>query len=55
MINKDPTLKNYEWHIRKCNDHYKKILHDIESIEQSLPHFTQVMKQWVFIFYLMVI
>ena len=41
MINQDPSLKNYEWHIRKRNDHYKKILHDIVSNEQSLPNFAQ--------------
>ena len=41
MINQDPSLKNYEWYIRKLNDHYKKILHDIEYNEQYLPNFTQ--------------
>ena len=24
MINQDPSLKNYEWHIRKRNDIIKK-------------------------------
>jgi len=39
IINQDPSLKYYEWHIRKRNDHYKKILHYIVSNEQSLPNF----------------
>ena len=41
LINQDPSLKNYEWCIRRRNDHFNKILHDIESNEQSLSHFAK--------------
>ena len=41
MINQDPSLKNYEHFIRRRNDHFNKILHDIESNEQSLVNFAK--------------
>ena len=41
MINQDPSLKNYEWCIKRRNDHFKKTLHEIEKNEQSLRHFAQ--------------
>ena len=41
MINQDPSLKNYEHFIRRRNYHFNKILHDIESNEQSLVNFAK--------------
>ena len=41
IINQDPSLKNYEWAIKKRNDHFNKTLHEIESNEKSLSNFAQ--------------
>ena len=39
MINQDPSLKTYEWHIKRHNDHYKRILSEIEKNEKTLKDF----------------
>ena len=39
LINQDPSLKNYEWCIRRRNDHFKRILYEIEKNEKSLQNF----------------
>ena len=41
LINQDPSLKPYEWCIKRRNDHFKKTLHEIESNEKSLINFSQ--------------
>ena len=39
LINQDPYLKNYEWCIKRRNEHFKNLLHQIESNEKSLENF----------------
>ena len=41
VINQDPSLKPYEWCIKRRNDHFKKTLHEIESNEKSLIDFAK--------------
>ena len=41
LINQDPSLKPYEWCIKRRNDHFKKTLHEIESNEKSLIDFAK--------------
>ena len=41
MINQDPSLKNYEWCIRRRYDHYKRVLGELERNEQSLVNFAK--------------
>ena len=40
LINQDPYLKNFEWAIKRRNEHFKNILHQIESNEKSLENFS---------------
>jgi hypothetical protein len=40
LINQDPYLKNFEWCIKRRNEHFKSILHQIESNEKSLENFS---------------
>ena len=39
LINQDPYLKNFEWCIKRRNEHFKNLLHQIESNEKSLDNF----------------
>ena len=39
LINQDPYLKNFEWCIKRRNEHFKNLLHQIESNEKSLENF----------------
>ena len=45
MINQDPSLKNFEWCIRRRNDHFKRQLYQIESNEKSLENFANSYKE----------
>jgi 1,4-alpha-glucan branching enzyme len=40
LINQDPYLKNFEWAIKRRNEHFKNLLHQIESNEKSLENFS---------------
>ena len=44
LINQDPYLKNYEWAIKRRNEHFKNLLHQIESNEKSLENFADSYK-----------
>ena len=44
LINQDPSLKNYEWAIRRRVDHYKNQLNQIEVNEKSLENFANSYK-----------
>ena len=41
MINQDPSLKSYEWSIRRRNEHFRKKLAELERNEQSLVNFAK--------------
>mgnify|MGYP004444225747 FL=1 len=45
MINQDPSLKNYEWCIRRRNDHFKRQIKQIEENEKSLENFANSFKE----------
>ena len=44
LINQDPYLKNFEWCIKRRNEHFKNLLHQIESNEKSLENFADSYK-----------
>ena len=44
LINQDPYLKNFEWCIKRRNEHFKNLLHQIESNEKSLENFSNSYK-----------
>ena len=44
LINQDPSLKNYEWAIKRRMDHYYNILNQIEQNEKSLENFANSYK-----------
>ena len=44
LINQDPYLKNFEWCIKRRNEHFKNLLHQIESNEKSLQNFADSYK-----------
>ena len=45
LINQDPYLKNFEWAIKRRNEHFKRQLRQIESNEVSLENFAHSYQQ----------
>ena len=41
IINQDPSLKDYEWCIKRRNEHFKRTLNEIERNEKSLIDFAR--------------
>ncbi|MCQ2973134.1 MAG: alpha amylase C-terminal domain-containing protein, partial [archaeon] len=44
MINQDHSLKSFEWCIKRRNEHYRRLLEQIESNEGSLLKFSEAYK-----------
>lgn len=45
LINQDPYLKNFEWAIKRRNEHFKNQLKQIETNEVSLENFANSYQQ----------